>query len=343
MQAYIIRRLLLVIPTLLIASVVVFFSVRFIPGDAIDLMVPNYAQFNTGRDDVCAGAFISDKKEETDSTDGEECVDPGDALRSHLGLDQLSHVQYGKWLAGLMQGDLGKSIWTNIPVLEDILIRLPVSIELTLLTILLSLVIALPVGIYSGIRPETNSDYLLRSFAILLITVPSFWVATLVVVLPALWWQWTPPIAYIPFFEDPIEHLKMMLLPAVIMGMLFSGGTMRMTRTMILEVFRQDYVRTAWSKGLRERVVVLRHVLKNTFIPLVTILGLQIPYMIGSAVIIEQIFSLPGIGQLMFNALTRRDYPMVSGINITLACMVLLINLLVDLSYAWLDPRIRFR
>ena len=343
MQAYIIRRLLLVIPTLLIASVVVFFSVRFIPGDAIDLMVPNYAQFNTGRDDVCAGAFISDKKEETDSTDGEECVDPGDALRSHLGLDQPSHVQYGKWLAGLMQGDLGKSIWTNIPVLEDILIRLPVSIELTLLTILLSLVIALPVGIYSGIRPETNSDYLLRSFAILLITVPSFWVATLVVVLPALWWQWTPPIAYISFFDDPIGHLKMMLLPAVIMGMLFSGGTMRMTRTMILEVLRQDYVRTAWSKGLRERVVVLRHVLKNTFIPLVTILGLQIPYMIGSAVIIEQIFSLPGIGQLMFNALTRRDYPMVSGINITLACMVLLINLLVDLSYAWLDPRIRFR
>ena len=210
-------------------------------------------------------------------------------------------------------------------------------------TIIIGLLIALPVGIYSAIRQDTIGDYAGRSIAVTFISVPTFWTATMVMIYPALWWGWSPSMELIPFSQDPLGHLKMFLLPSAILGTVLSGTTMRMTRTMALEVLRQDYIRTAWSKGLREKIIVLRHVLKNALIPVVTIIGFQLPIIIGGSVIIEQIFVLPGLGTLLLDAINDRDYTIVSGINLLIATAVVLINLLIDLTYAFLDPRVRYR
>ena len=215
--------------------------------------------------------------------------------------------------------------------------------ELGTLAIAIAMVIALPIGVYSAIRQDTAGDYASRTFAVILISLPGFWVATMVVVYPSIWWGWSPPIEYIPFVEDPLANIAQFILPAVVMGAAMSGTTMRMTRTMMLEVLRQDYIRTAWSKGLKERVVVMKHALKNALIPIVTIVGMMVPVLIGGSVIMEQIFGLPGIGLLVIEAVNKRDYTVISGVNIVMASAVLLINLLVDLTYGYLDPRIRHR
>jgi peptide/nickel transport system permease protein len=269
--------------------------------------------------------------------------DPREAMRHELGLDVPIHVQYGRWMAGIVRGDLGKSLWTSLPILETLLERLPVSLEVGILAILISLMIALPVGIYSGIRPETLTDHLLRSIAIFCICVPNFWLGTMILIYPAMWWKWSPPMFYVTFLDDPITNLRMVIIPAVLLGMWLSGVTMRLTRTMVLEVLRQDYVRTAWAKGLEERVVVLRHVLKNSLIPLITMVGLQLPVLIGGAVVVEYLFGLPGLGSLIVRSLEKRDYPIVSGANLFMGGFVLVINLVIDLTYAWLDPRIRYK
>jgi peptide/nickel transport system permease protein len=201
----------------------------------------------------------------------------------------------------------------------------------------------LPIGIYTAIRQDTAGDYIGRSIAILAICLPSFWLATLIIVFPSIWWGWSPPVEYIPIREDVRGNIAQFLVPGLLMGMLLSGTTMRMTRTMMLEVLRQDYIRTAWSKGLAERVVVLRHALKNALIPVVSMVGLLLPVMIAGAVVIETIFSLPGVGLLLIEALNKRDYPVISGVNIMIATFVLVINLLVDLTYGWLDPRVQYR
>ena len=318
MRTYIIRRLLLIIPTALIVTIIVFFTFRLIPGDIVDLMAA--LQISQG------------------SGSGEQ----REALRRELGLDLPIHIQYGRWLSGVLRGDLGKSLWTKLPVAENIINRLPVSLEVGILGLIISLAIALPVGVLSGMRPETNMDYLLRSIAILFICIPNFWLATIILIYPSVWWAWSPRMTYISFMEDPLANLGMFIIPAAILGMWLSGVTMRLIRTMMLEVLREDYVRTAWAKGLKEKVIVLRHVLKNALIPMVTMLGLQLPVMIGGAVIVEYIFSLPGLGSLTVDAINRRDYPIVSGINLFVAGFVLVINILVDISYAWLDPRIRY-
>ena len=319
MQTYIIRRVLLILPTLFLISIIVFFTLRFIPGDVVDLLV---AQLAMGGGDVKELRKL---------------------LEQQLGLDVPAYVQYGRWITGALQGDLGKSLWTGTSVFEDIIRRLPVSVELGILTIIIGFIVSLPVGIFSGMRPESTTDNILRSFAILLITVPTFWMATMILLYGALWWHWSPVLTYVGFWEEPLANLGIMIIPSLLMGMWFSGFTMRMTRTLVLEVLRQDYVRTAWAKGLRERIVVIRHVLKNILIPLVTILGLQVPVLIGGAVVVEIIFSLPGVGAFLVDALKIRDYTVVSGINIMLAGFVLVVNLLVDISYAWLDPRIHYR
>ena len=217
------------------------------------------------------------------------------------------------------------------------------TFELGLLAIIIGLSISLPIGIYSAIRQNTVGDYAGRGVAVTFISVPTFWTATMVMIYPALWWGWSPSVRLIRFAQDPLGNLGMFLVPAAILGMVLSGTTMRMTRTMALEVLRQDYVRTAWSKGLEEKVVVMRHVLKNALIPVVTIVGFQLPILIGGSVILEQIFVLPGIGTLLLDAIQKRDYPIVSGINLIIATAVVLINLLIDLSYAFLDPRVRYR
>jgi peptide/nickel transport system permease protein len=206
-----------------------------------------------------------------------------------------------------------------------------------------ALLIAIPVGVYSGIRQDTVGDYVARSFAICCIAFPSFWVGTLILIYPAIWWQWSPPIEYVPFTENPLANLGIFIIPALVFGMSLSGLTMRLTRTMMLEVLRQDYMRTAWSKGLRERVVVLRHGLKNALLPIVSLIGIQLPVLIGGSVVIEQLFLLPGIGRLLLDAVGNRDYTALSGINLFMATFVLLANLGVDILYSHLDPRVRYR
>ena len=332
MRAYIIRRLLLIIPTLFILSTLVFLSVRFIPGDTIDAML---GKDITGRE-----------------------VDR-EALEHMLGLDVPVHVQYGRWIGvlptphwvtgesrynGLLQGTLGRSLHHRQEAVEDSIFgRLPITIELGFMAIVIGLLIALPVGIYSAIRQDTAADYLGRSIAIIGMATPNFWLALMVMLYPAIWWGWSPAMEVIPFTEDPLGNLGVFIIPSVILGTGMAAITMRLTRTMMLEVLRQDYIRTAWSKGLKERVIIIRHAVKNALIPIVTLIGLQLPVLIGGSVIMENIFNLPGLGRLMVVALEGRDYPVVSGVNLFFAVVVMGANLMIDLIYPYLDPRVRYR
>ena len=318
MRAYIIRRLLLLLPTLFILTILVFLSVRFIPGDVIDVMVGEM-QF-----------MVID-------------IDREGVLHM-LGLDVPVHVQYGRWLGGIfLHGTLGESLFGGYYSIEErILLRLPVTIELGVLAIIIGLVIALPIGIYSAIRQDTAADYAGRSIAIIGMATPNFWLAIMVMIYPSIWWGWAPPMEVVPFTEDPLGNLGVFIIPSVILGTAAAATTMRMTRTMMLEVLRQDYIRTAWSKGLNERVVIMRHAIKNALIPVVTLIGLQLPILVGGAVIMENIFNLPGLGRLLVDALNRRDYPVVSGINLVFATMVIGVNLMIDLIYPYLDPRVRY-
>jgi len=321
MRAYILRRLILAIPSLIVVTLVLFFIIRLIPGNLIQLMVSqNY--FSSAKDlNITTGL-----------------------IKHELGLDQPIYVQYWKWVWNIVaHGDLGRSLWSNIPVAQQLGQRLPVSIELGIMAMIIALLIAIPIGIYSGIRQDTVGDYIARSFGILCICLPSFWIGTMVIVFPSIWWGWVPSLEMIPFMKDPLGNLGMFIIPAVILGMATSGTTMRMTRTMMLEVLRQDYIRTAWSKGLRERIVVMRHALKNALIPVVTLIGINIPILVGGSVIIEQIFALPGMGRLLLDSISNRDYTVVSGINLVVASFVLVTNLLVDMTYGFLDPRVHYR
>ena len=309
---------MLLIPTLLVLTILVFLSVRFIPGDVIDTMVSDL---------LYAGVSVD-----------------REAVERMLGLDQPVYVQYGRWMGGiLLRGTLGNSLLGDWSVEEAIWDRLPLTIELGVLSVVMGLLIAVPVGIYSAMRRNTAADYVGRSFAVIGLATPNFWLALMVMIFPAIWWGWSPPMEYIPLVEDPLGNLGIFIIPSLILGTALSAATMRMTRTMMLEVLRQDYIRTAWSKGLRERVVVVRHAVKNALIPVVTLVGLQLPIVVGGAVIMENIFNLPGLGRLMLIALTDRDYPVVSGINLFFGTAVLMFNLLIDLIYSYLDPRIRYR
>ena len=318
MRAYIVRRLLLILPTLFILSILVFLSVRFIPGDVVDVMI--------GRMEMLSPESID-----------------RESVERRLGLDLPVWVQYGRWLGDIfLHGTLGESLMGRGAVEQKIIDRLPVTIELGLMAIVIGLVIALPVGIYSAIRQDSAADYLGRSIAIIGLATPNFWLGIMVMIFPAIRWGWSPPLELVSFTDDPLGNLAVFFIPSLILGTASAAATMRMTRTMMLEVLRQDYIRTAWSKGLKERAVVMRHAVKNALIPVVTLIGLQLPILVGGAVIMENIFNLPGLGRLMVNALTDRDYPMVSGINLVFATMVVAINLLIDLIYPFLDPRVRY-
>jgi peptide/nickel transport system permease protein len=312
----VLRRLLALVPTLILASIIVFVTVRLIPGDIIELML--------SQNDLAA-----------DSKSREQVV-------AALGLDKPMWEQYFTWISGIvLHGDLGKSLWQGTPVTEQLLARMPVTFELGAIAMLVGLIIALPVGIYSAMRQDTVGDYIARSFSILLLAVPSFWLGTMVVVFPSIWWGWSPSVDFIPFTKDPVENIKNLLLPGVVLGAALSAITMRMTRTMMLEVLRQDYIRTAWAKGLTEKLVIVRHALRNALIPVVTLVGLQAPLLIGGAVVIEQIFIIPGMGLLLLEAVQKRDYPIVTGVFLAVGVAVMLINLLVDLTYGLLDPKVR--
>jgi peptide/nickel transport system permease protein len=306
---------------LFVVSIIVFGMIRLIPGSVVDAML------------VAPMGEMSNFSEEQARA----------AIEAKLGLDVPILVQYGRWLRDLfLHGDLGESMWSGQPVTEQLIDRFPVSIELGVLAVLIGLIISVPIGVYSAIRQDTAGDYIARSFAIGMVTIPHFWIGIMVMVLPAVYFGWTPSMVYIPLREDPLGHLQMFLIPAAILGMLLAGATMRMTRTMMLEVLRQDYIRTAWSKGLKERQVVIRHGLKNALIPVVTLIGLQVPILIGGSIVLEQIFNLPGIGRLTVSVISNRDYPVLSGINLVLAAGILFFNLIIDLTYAWLDPRIKY-
>lgn len=317
MRGYLLRRLLALLPTLLFASLIVFVTVRLIPGDVIDLML--------SQNDIAA-----DKKSR-------------EQIVAALGLDKPMWQQYGLWIGDALRGDLGLSLWQNTPVTELLGARLPVTFELGALALLVALSLAIPIGIYSAIRQDTVGDQLARSFSILLLAVPSFWLGTIVMVFPSIWWGWSPEVNYVPFSADPWTNLKQMLLPAVVLGVALSAITMRLTRTMMLEVLRQDYIRTAWAKGLSERLVVVRHALRNALVPVVTLVGLQAPLLIGGAVIVETIFVIPGMGLLLLDAVNSRDYPIITGVFLVVGVAVMAINLLVDLSYGALDPKVRYR
>ncbi len=315
MKTYILRRLLAMAPTLFFASLIVFVSMRVIPGDVIDLML--------AQNDVST------------SLDRE-------ALEAAMGLDQPMASQYVRWAGSALQGDLGQSLWRSTPVTEQILERLPVTFELGFLALVVALSVAVPVGIFSATRQDSTLDYAARSFSLVMLAIPGFWLGTLVMVFPSVWWRWAPELEYTPFLVDPVANLTHLIVPAILLGLSMSAITMRMTRTMMLEVMRQDYVRTARAKGLRERAVVVRHALKNGLIPVVTLIGLQAPLLIGGAVVMEQIFVIPGMGLLLLEGVYERDYPVISGVFLVVGVAVLLINLLVDLSYGWLDPKVRY-
>jgi len=329
MRDYLIRRILMVIPTLILVTMIVFSLVRFIPGDVMDMMVAEV------------------------SGEGQIEFEDVEALRRALGLDAPIYTQYGRWLgvwpqttgefSGLLQGNLGKSLWDAEPITEILRTRLPVSIELGILSMLIAWSIALPIGIFMATRQDSLLDYSGRTFAIVMLSIPGFWLMTMVIVYPSIWWGTMPNIVYVPISRDLVENLKQFLLPAFLTGAAASALTMRLTRTMMLEVLRQDYIRTAWAKGLKERTVLLRHAVKNAFIPIITVIGAQIPAVLAGQIITEQIFALPGVGRVFLEALFQRDYPVISAVNTMIATAVLVMNVIVDIAYAWLDPRIRYK
>ena len=314
MKRYVVRRVLLAVPTLFLVSVMVFALMRFMPGDVATRMVEGHAYAPT----------LS-------------------ALRHDLGLDRPVHIQYLDWIGGIvLRGDFGQSYWTRQPILDEFGRRFPVTLELALLTILVSVALGVVIGIVSAARQDSASDYVGRVLAILALSVPYFGLAVLVVVLPSIYFKWTPVWTYVAFTVDPLENLKILLVPALVFGVTRAGPVMRIMRSALLDVLRQDYIRTAWSKGLAECPIILRHALKNAMIPVISLIGLQMPLYIGGSVIIESIFRLPGVGLFFFEALTRLDYPVVQSVNLIIAAMVVALNLLIDLSYAFLDPRIRY-
>jgi len=313
MRRYLLKRLVVAIPSLVIASLIIFTLPRLLPGDAVQLMMEEKAY---GKD--------------------------VDDLRHKLGLDRPIYIQYFAWLGQIARGDLGESLWTKRTVVEELGMRLPVTLLLGGMAACFAVMIGIPIGILSAVRADTLRDYAARSAAILGLSVPGFWLATLVIVLPAIWWGWTPHLGFTEFSKSPVAHVLQFILPAFILGIASGAAIMRLTRAMLLEVLRQDYVRTAWAKGLREGAVVLKHSLKNAVIPVVTIFGIQFAQIFSATVIIENIFQLPGVGRFLFDAILQRDYPVIQGINLVVVSIIVLINLTVDLLYGVLDPRIRY-
>ncbi|MPZ99933.1 MAG: ABC transporter permease subunit [Dehalococcoidia bacterium] len=313
MRLYIMRRFLNMIPTLVGLSLIVFLLMRVIPGDATDLILEE--------------SPTAQRKDE---------------LRAELGLDRPLHEQYLVWIGGVVHGDLGTSFWTNKPVIDGIKRTTPVTVELALFASAVALIVALPIGIISAVRQDTIWDYLGRSVSIVALSVPNFYLGTLVIILPAVFWGWVPPVTYRPIWEEPLRNLQQFWLPSLVIGASASATLMRMTRSALLEVMRQDYIRTAQAKGLTFRSVVLKHALKNSLIPVVTIFGALVAGLLTGTVITETIFNLPGLGRLTIDAIAQRDYPQIQANVLLFGLVYTMANLAVDLSYAVLNPRIRY-
>ena len=317
MRTYLAKRLLLIVPTLFGVAAVVFLIMRVIPGD-VTLLILGGDQ--TGR------------------------IDPQQlaAMRHQLGLDQSLAVQFGTWLWGVLRLDFGTSLWTGQPVIDEVLIRLPLSLEVAILATIVSVLLAIPLGMIAAVRQDTWVDYLIRIVSIGGQAIPSFWVGILVILALVIYFGWGPPLEFTPPWVDPWANFQQLVWPVLTVGYRYAAVTTRMTRSTVLEVLREDYIRTAWAKGLRERVVVIRHALKNAMLPVITLVGTEFAFLIGGLVVTETVFTLNGVGRFVVDAVAHRDYPVVQALVFLIALCFVVVNLLIDLTYAWLDPRIRY-
>lgn len=314
---YVARRLLYLIPTLLLVSIIIFWLMRILPGDVATLILIG--------------------------PEGNRVPTPEQIaqLNRELGLDRPLIVQYFDWLFGVIVLDAGKSLWTDEPVFTELFRRLPLTLELGLLSTTISTALAIPIGILAAVKRGTMADYTVRSFAVLGLSMPSFWAGILIILLLVKYFGWIPPLGYKGPFENPVANLQQLIWPALALGYSNAALVSRLVRSSLLEVMREDYVRTARSKGLKESHVVIRHALKNSMLPVITIIGLGIAGIVGGTVVMETVFSLPGVGRFMVDAINHRDYPVVQTLTFVFAVIYALTNLIVDLSYGFLDPRIR--
>jgi peptide/nickel transport system permease protein len=315
MGQYIARRLLLAFPVLFVVSILIFGGVRVIPGN------------------VC-GIILGGSEGMTE----ERCAQ----IDRELGLDQPVVTQYVDWAGGILQGDFGRSMVNRRPVLEEIKNRLGATAELSILSAGFAVAIAIPMGVYSALKQDRLADVSLRVLTVGWLAMPSFWVGSMLITLPAKWWHYSPPTPYVQFWESPLTNLEQMYLPAIALGLALSAILARVTRSAMLEVLRQDYIRTARAKGLAEKVILSRHALKNAMLPVVTLLGLQLGFLLGGTVVLESLFSLPGLGTLLLSAVITKDFPELQGLVLFFALAIIIINLLVDLSYVIFDPRVRY-
>jgi peptide/nickel transport system permease protein len=314
MGKYVVKRLLLLIPTMLVVCIIVFALMRIIPGGAVDQVVYNYKQ---------NGMVITYEEAE-----------------AKLGLDKPAIVQFGSWIWGMLHGDLGDCLFRGDSVWDVISAQLPVSLELGVLTLLLTMIISIPLGLFCAAHPDTLADTIIRTLSVVLASVPVFWIGTMVLVYPAVWWGFSIPLTYTPFSVNPALNMRMFMVPAIVNALTQAGMNIRSVRTMTLEVMRQDYVRTAWAKGSKEWRVMFFHAFRNALIPIVTLFGGSVAGLIGGSVVIENMFNLPGIGQQVVTALSNRDYPLAQGCTVVFAIFVMLVNLIVDVAYKWCDPRV---
>jgi peptide/nickel transport system permease protein len=317
MSTYIFRRILWTIPTLLGAMTLIFLLMRLLPGDV--------------------ALYISGADESSEAN--KQALED---IRHELGLDRPLLVQYGKWLWGAVRLDFGNSYWTHQPVIEELKSRYPMTVNLAFMSLLLGTLIAIPIGVLSAIRQDTLIDYAARLFVIAGLSIPNFWLSILVILGLVHYFAWLPPLNYEPFWVDPWLNVKQLIFPALITGYRLSAIGARMTRSSILEVLRDDYVRTARAKGLLERVVVLKHALRNALLPVITTIGVELIILVGGLVVIETVFTIPGVGRYLVDAITHRDYPSIQALVLVFAVFVVLANLLIDVLYGLLDPRIRY-
>jgi len=314
MGQYILKRLLFTLLVLWAVSVIVFGAVRLIPGDVCRIVLA------------------------TPTVEQGQC----DAIRRDLGLDKPVVTQYFRYMSGVVRGDFGTTLISKRDVWTEIRTRIPLTLELTLLATIFALVLALPIGVYSATHRDRASDYMLRFLTIGWLSIPGFWIGTMLIIFPAKWWGYSPPVGYTDLWANPLKNLHQLYLPALALGLALSASLARVTRSSMLEVLRQDYIRTARAKGLVDRAVVVRHALKNAMIPVITLFAIQFGTLLGGTVVLESIFSLPGLGTLTLTSVLIKDYPQVQGLVLFFAAVLVLINLLVDISYAWFDPRIRY-
>jgi peptide/nickel transport system permease protein len=314
MGRYVLKRLFFAAVVLFAVSVVVFVAVRLTPGDVCKIVL------------------------NTPDVDKEQC----DTIRGELGLDEPMVTQYFRYIGGIMTGDFGTAFISKRDVWSEIKTRIPLTVELTLLSTVFALVIAIPIGVISAVKQDSGIDYALRLLTVGWLSIPGFWLGTMLVVFPAKWWGYSPPVGYVDIWDDPLKNLEQLYLPAIALGLALSASLARVTRSSMLEVLRQDFIRTGRAKGLAERTVVVRHALRNALIPVTTLFALQVGVLFGGTVVLESIFSLPGLGSLTFGAVTVRDYPQIQGLVLFFAAALVFLNLIVDISYAWLDPRIRY-